>query len=357
MKLNQRLRVFTTTLIVTSLLLPLSVSAAATRSSAGTVRAQIHGQPIAAIAVGDTTYVNWGALERFGTPHEYLGNGMFAITGGTVQGVIYKGNTYLPWASVAPRVKAMPLKGGGFNFTSIPVTHNYHVVIATQNGTVGRPNAMEIATIDGGNVVPHQTVQLRVNGNSFVSGYSGKQSFTITTDENGLWIGALNDVTPQSVSLTATWIDPSGKVHTGATPIAFSSAAPTATSIPSGDTAVATVPMTTFQNAILFNAQAAGQTILFQLDTGAYEPMITKHVADLLHLPNLGQMTIQGVAGQGTAYQSEISLTIGGKQFNNVPCLVDDNYSGPSLFGYGFFANGGYDLLVSQKDHTISILK
>lgn len=350
-----------TTLTATSLLFSLSSQATAATSSQGTVKAEVNGQPISAIAVGDTTYLSWGALQRFNTPYEYLGNGKFAITGGTLQGVIYHGTTYLPWASVAPKVKPTPLKGGGFNFTAVPVTHNYHVGLVAQNGTVGSPDAVEVVATDSGKLIPHQKVQLAVTGSSFFSGYGLAKSIVIKTDKTGVWLGALNDSGPEKVSLTLTWTDPNGKVHSGTASVAFANAASTtasnATAIPPGDVAIATVPVTTFQNALLFNAQGGGQDLLFQLDTGAYQPVITKQVAGLLHLPNLGSTMIQGVAGQDTAYFSQISLTIGGRQFNNIPCLVDDNYSGPSLFGYGFFASNGYDLLVSQKNQTISILK
>lgn len=62
--------------------------------------------PYQAISVGDVTYVIWTALNTLGTPHIYKGSGVMSIDGKDVQGVVYQGNTYLPWASLAPGIKA-----------------------------------------------------------------------------------------------------------------------------------------------------------------------------------------------------------------------------------------------------------
>lgn len=85
--------------------------AATTKAAPGQVRAEVNGKSIPAIAVGNETYLEWQALKSFQTPYEYLGDGKFAITGGTVQGVVYQGNTYLPWAKVGAKIKATKLKG------------------------------------------------------------------------------------------------------------------------------------------------------------------------------------------------------------------------------------------------------
>lgn len=334
-----------------------SVANAATKMPAGMVRAEINGTPITAIAVGDTTYVKWLALKDFHTPNQYLGSGKFALTGGTVQGVIYHGDTYLPWAQVAPRVKATPLTGGGFNFTALPVTHDYQVGFAAPDGTVGSPDVFEIAVADGDNFIPNQTVQITFNGSSYASGYKGQTTISVTTGSDGTWTGAINDTVAETVGPVVSWTDPNGAVHSHQVPITFASSTATQPVVPSDDNVVATVPLTTFQNGLFFNAQGGGQDILFQLDTGAYEPLVTKQVAQLLNLPNLGSTQVQGIGGQDTAYNSQMTLSIGGQQFTNIPCIVDDSYNGPSLFGYGFFGDNGYDLLVSQKHNTITILK
>jgi hypothetical protein len=335
-----------------------STKAAATNTPRGQVRAQINGQPIPAIAVGDTTYLQWRALQVFQTPNLYLGDGKFAITGGTIQGVVYHGDTYLPWNSVAPNVKATPLRGGGFNFISLPVQHNYHILIGTQDGVVGSPTPFEVLVADGDQWVPNQTIQVTLSGTSYASGYANVNPISVVTDQNGSWVGGINDTTAEKVQVVVTWTDPNGHVQTQSANITFTNKGDTQTPVPPDDTVVATVPLTTtFSNALLFNAQAGGNDILFQLDTGAYEPLVTKQVADLLHLPNLGSTQIQGVGGNDQVYNSQITLTIGGVEFKNIPCIVDDSYTGPSLFGYGFFADRGYDVLVSQKHNTMTILK
>ncbi|MCF8565063.1 retroviral-like aspartic protease family protein [Alicyclobacillus tolerans] len=344
--------VSTTIITISSLSFP-----AYAASNSGTVRAEINGKAYPAIAVGDTTYLNWGALQRFHTPYQYLGNGRFAIPSGTIAGVIYRGTTYLPWDSVAPKVKAAPLQGGGFNFTSVPVSHHYHLVVLTQQGTVGSPNEMEVLVTDGSQPVPDQTVAIALNGQSFASGHEGQRAFTVTTDQNGSWLGNLNDTTAQTVSPTVSWLDPSGGIHTKTLSIPFTNPSPAQTTAPPGDVLVSSVPMSTFNNALFFNAQSGGQDWTFQLDTGAYEPLIPKRMAKLLQLPQFSPLVVQGVGGQDSAYYSQITVNIGGHEFKNVPCIVDDSYTGTPLFGYGFFADNGYDLLVSQKNQIISILK
>lgn len=62
--------------------------------------------PYVAIAVGGVTYVIWTALNALGTPHTYKGNGLMDINGKDVQGVVYQGNTYLPWDSLASGIHA-----------------------------------------------------------------------------------------------------------------------------------------------------------------------------------------------------------------------------------------------------------
>lgn len=62
--------------------------------------------PYLAIGVGGVTYVLWTALNTLGTPHTYKGNGLMNINGKDVQGVVYQGNTYLPWDSLAAHMQA-----------------------------------------------------------------------------------------------------------------------------------------------------------------------------------------------------------------------------------------------------------
>lgn len=359
MKLFQQLRSVAASAGLSGLLL-LAPSQAygATASAPGIARAEVNGQTYSAIAVGNITYLEWQALQVFGTPYQYLGDGRFAVTGGTIAGVVYHGNTYLPWDSVATKVKASPLKGGGFNFTAIALPHQYHLVVVTpQKALIGSPDPYEVLVEDGGKLVPKQAIQLTLTGGSYASGYNGQKQIALTTDANGTWIGGINDTTVESVEATVTWRDPLGNLHTQGTSITFSNPVPTQPMVPVGDTVVANVPVSTFQNAIFFNAQGGGQDILFQLDTGAYEPLVSKQVAQVLGLRNLGNLTVTGVGGNDPAYNSQMTLTIGGQTFGNIPCLVDERYTGTPLLGYGFFTGHGYDLLISQKNQMMTILK
>ncbi|MCY0900506.1 MAG: hypothetical protein OWU33_16575, partial [Firmicutes bacterium] len=63
----------TASLAVSSLtfLLAGPASAAVVHAASGTVHAELNGKSFQAIPVGDTTYVQWGALQVFHTPYEY----------------------------------------------------------------------------------------------------------------------------------------------------------------------------------------------------------------------------------------------------------------------------------------------
>lgn len=326
-------------------------------STPGSVRAEIDGQHVAAIDVGNITYLVWQALKDFHTPYAYLGGGLFSLTGKMVQGVVYRGDTYLPWNVTAPKVNAKHLRGGGFDFTQTAVKHDYQVYVFTQDGTVGTPDALQVYVADGNQLVPQQTVQISFDGNSYASNFNGKHTITVTTDPYGTWYGAIDDTSAETVHPVVTWTDPNGQIQTATQPVVFAAATASTSLVPAGSTIVATVPVTTFQNAVLFNAQSQGTDILFQLDTGSYEPLVTRQVAQLLNLPNLGSSAIQGIGGQDQAYNSQITLSIGGHEFQNIPCIVDNYYYGPSLFGYSFFSDHGYGLLIAPKNTSMTILQ
>lgn len=381
----------------------------------GQVQAEVAGKPIQAIAVGDETYINWGALSRLHSPYAYMGNGQFAVSWGTgtIQGVIYHGATYIPWSQAAPNVKATPLAGGGFNFTAAPVKHDYQLVVATQDAEVGMPAPIEVMLTDGNNSVPGQKITIATTGSSTIENTGGVQRLSTSAGTDGTWLGAISDTKGEIVDLTIKWIDPAGNSHTHVEQVAFvgtdgvggasgtpntgvsgttgtnatsgASNATTSTSgnsttssdassgaassaakatanasgrgagISSGGQVVTTVPMATFANEALFNAKSNGDTILFQLDTGAFEPLLTKQTAELLHLPNLGSIQVAGIGGADNAYLSKMTLSIGGVQFKNVPCIVDETYTGNNLFGYGFFSDNMYDLTASQTTDTLTI--
>lgn len=133
-------------------------------------------------------------------------------------------------------------------------------------------------------------------------------------------------------------------------------AANVATLVAGSTQVVASVPISFTNNAVFFNAEVGTTPVQFQLDTGAYETVISQSYASQLNLPNLGNVTIFGVGGQAQAYNSDVTLNIGGVQFANVPCIVDSSYTGAPLFGYNFFDQNNYDLLVSHRTSTMSIL-
>jgi len=123
-----------------------------------------------------------------------------------------------------------------------------------------------------------------------------------------------------------------------------------------GERVVTSVPITVYQDMILFNVASGGYREMFQLDTGAQEPLINAQMARELGLPHLGSTAVEGVTGQNAAYDSQITLTMGGHTFVDVPCVVDPGYSGTSLLGYNFFVSRGYDLLVSQSQGSLTLL-
>lgn len=88
---------------------------AVTQPSYPRLNVHVNGQSFSAIAVKNTTYLLWTSLKKWDIPYRYLGNGKFSISGHTVPGIVYKGNTYLNWGSI-PHVKATRINGE-FNFT------------------------------------------------------------------------------------------------------------------------------------------------------------------------------------------------------------------------------------------------
>lgn len=120
---------------------------------------------------------------------------------------------------------------------------------------------------------------------------------------------------------------------------------------------IADTPMLLLGDAIYFGAKDGSAYGNFQLDTGAYEPLINPETAALWDLPNLSPAPIYGVGGAvSNAYNSMIpSLTIGNSTFINIPCVVDPAWQRPSLFGYKFFVDNQYGLYVDPNNFTIDI--
>ncbi|MCY0875619.1 MAG: glycoside hydrolase family 25 protein [Firmicutes bacterium] len=74
----------------------------------------VQNQPFKAIAVDGVTYVIWSALVAVSTVYAYKGSGLMDIDGTLVQGIIYQGNTYLPWYSLHSGITATRV----FSFTA-----------------------------------------------------------------------------------------------------------------------------------------------------------------------------------------------------------------------------------------------
>lgn len=98
-----------------------SVDSLRTAYQSGEMRSQtyteykvfVQDKPFSAIDVGGVTYIIWSALIALDTAHSYKGNGLMDIDGTLVQGVVYNGNTYLPWKSLHTGITAQRV----FSFT------------------------------------------------------------------------------------------------------------------------------------------------------------------------------------------------------------------------------------------------
>lgn len=99
-----------------------------------------------------------------------------------------------------------------------------------------------------------------------------------------------------------------------------------------------TVAEDAFHFPVLLTGPTGGGVQLLVLDTGAFELLLAGPVAASLGLPNLGALEVAGVGGDSAAYQSEVSVSIGGHPFGTVRCVVDPGFTlGPGLFGLRFF--------------------
>ncbi|MDP9727933.1 transglycosylase SLT domain-containing protein [Alicyclobacillus tolerans] len=79
------------------------------------INVRVDGQPFMAVEVGNSTYMLWTILAKWGIPYKYLGNGKFSIDGRKVKGFVYKGSSYIKWRSI-PNIQVNKVNGE-FNFT------------------------------------------------------------------------------------------------------------------------------------------------------------------------------------------------------------------------------------------------
>jgi hypothetical protein len=92
-----------------------------------------------------------------------------------------------------------------------------------------------------------------------------------------------------------------------------------------------------------------------QLDTGAFEMLLTAAIAEALHLPNLGAVDISGVTGSATAYNSEVTVVVGDNRYTGVHCVVDPSFTGNPLFGLRFFLDHRIALALNPVTATLTL--
>lgn len=323
------------------------------------IPAQLNGTQVDAIAVGNATYLIWTAAKLTGANVTKVDYGDVEIDGKKGPQVTQGGNTYLLWSSI-PTVDAHPVKDekGIWQFKTVPtpapVAHNYTLVVTEDaSEIVGTFATIAIYTLDNGQPLGHQLITISENGAQVASDYSdatsGSYGWGITETEN------------KTDTMTVTWRDPAGVTHTSTHTTTFIVPQPSDAPVPSDDNVVVRIPMlptSDASDAVFFNMTApSGESIQCQLDTGAFEAMFTTVAATALGLKNEGNVTVQGVGGSASAYYSHASFSLNGVSFSQVPCVVEDAFQGYPLFGYRFFVDNGYDLLVSQKHNQIVIMK
>ena len=124
-----------------------------------------------------------------------------------------------------------------------------------------------------------------------------------------------------------------------------------------GAAPLATVSLTEVQDSFQFSYPLTGPDgtadVPFVLDTGAFEILLPQSVADALGLPNLGPLQVSGVGGSSTAYQSQVTLSIGTETFADVNCVVDPTFT-QNLFGARLLIDHGLAILVDPVAQTLS---
>lgn len=124
-----------------------------------------------------------------------------------------------------------------------------------------------------------------------------------------------------------------------------------------GATPLATVRLIVAQDSFQFSYPLTGPDgtadVPFVLDTGAFEMLLTQGVADSLGLPNLGPVQVSGIGGSSTAYQSQVTLSIGTEMVTDVHCVVDPTFT-QNLFGARLLIDHGVAILVDPVTETLT---
>lgn len=136
------------------------------------------------------------------------------------------------------------------------------------------------------------------------------------------------------------------------------------TPVPTGVTPIVTMSGETKNDAFYFTAKIGAnkdtlQEQVFHLDTGAFELLLTKPIADALKLPNEGNENIAGVTGNSPAYKSHVTLQLAGDhgtvEYVDVPCVVDPAFTGEPLFGLRFFIDQQLALTLNVIKNTLTL--
>lgn len=315
------------------------------------VKAQVNGATYKAIGVGDETYLIWTVAKDIGLNLTKIEYDDVEINNKKPTQTVQDGNTYIHWSEI-PGLTPHYLDGGVINFTT--VTHDYQLNVTQDSSEIaGKWANIVVTTLDGDKPIGDQLISIAENETVVCTDYTDKV--------NGEYGYAITETVDKVDTVTVTWTDPSGNKHTVNNTTQFQVPKVTPTPLPSDDTMVVQFPLlpaSDVSNAILFEAKTVdGKPLTFQLDTGAFELMLNAADAKALDAPKLGDTNVQGVGGQSQAYYSQVTLEINGVGFGNVPCVVDPEFQGNSLFGYRFFIDNKYELLISQKHNTVTILK
>ncbi len=95
---------------------------------------------------------------------------------------------------------------------------------------------------------------------------------------------------------------------------------------------------------------------LFLLDTGAFEMLLSESAATALGLPNEGAITIEGVTGNASAYNSHVTVKFSNTVvFENVACVVMPTLQSDALFGFRFWLNRGLAPMLNPEQAWLAI--
>ena len=124
----------------------------------------------------------------------------------------------------------------------------------------------------------------------------------------------------------------------------------------SGPKPAAVMQGTVEQDGFYFPVNLNGQQVTMHLDTGDFEMLLTKEVADALNLPHDGPLQIAGVTGSSEAYQSHVTVVLENLEVQDIQCVVDPAFTGVPLFGFRFFIDHHLALLVNPVAQTVAFL-